>query len=490
MPPVSVLRAGFRHEMTIRTKSIPGVFHPVMKHTHDLIVIGGGRASNLAIAAAKEGWKVALIERDRLGGACPNRGCVPSKLLIGFAEAARHVRDAARHFIDAELRGIDAGRIFASVNEYVSGVDGRYAKRLADAGVELIRGEGRFTGQRQVGVGDEVFSAPKIVVATGSRPAPAPHADLGVWTSDSLFPLHEDPPRSLTIVGGGVIACELASFFAAIGVETHVRVRGGRLLAHEDETIEAVFQTEFAREVDVRCQSVLKDLSRGPAGFRLEFDSPGGPEVLETEKVLFAIGRVPNTESLYLAQTDLAADEKGFLAVNENLETVVPGIFATGDVNGRHMLQHAAAAEVFYLRRKFLQGLEGPIDETPLGHAIFAHPEIAAVGRTERQLRDEGVAFVSITEDWLASARVDAMRIDYPRTKLLVSPGTHAILGCHLVGPEASTLIHQVITVMKLKNDVRELAETIHVHPAINECLLAAAVKAVGEIRERAGNGG
>lgn len=455
-----------------------------MSESFDLVLIGGGRASNLAIAAAKEGWNVALIERDRLGGACPNKGCVPSKLLIGFAEAARNVRNAGRHFIHADLRSIDTARIFESVNDYVHGVDGRYQKRLQDAGVEVIRGEGRFTGPKQVEVGGRTLAAEKIVVATGSRPAPAPHADLGVWTSDSLFPLQGPPPASLIIVGGGIIACELASFFAAIGVRTSVHVRGNRLLGNEDADIEAVFQKEFRSEVDVSFESELTDLRRTAHGFKARFTGPDGPQEVEAEKVLFAIGRIPNTESLDLGKTGLELDEKGFLPVNEHLETRVRGIFATGDVNGRHMLQHAAAAEVFYLREKFLHACKGPIDEEPLGHAIYSHPEIAAVGKTEEQLREEGTPYISVTEDWLASARVMAMRIEYPRTKLLVSPETHAILGCHLVGPEASTLIHQVITVMRLKNDVRELAETIYVHPAINECLLAAAVSAIRSIGE------
>lgn len=456
-----------------------------MSGNHDLLVIGGGRASNLAIAAAEAGWKVALIERDRLGGVCPNRGCVPSKLLIGFAEAARSVREAGRHFIDARLDNIDTARLFESVNDYVGGVDGRYQKRLMEAGVEVIRGEARFTGVKQVEAACRTLTADKIVIATGSRPSPAPHADLGVWTSDSLFPFQGPVPRSLTLIGGGVIACEMASFFAAIGVKTRLHVRGSRLLVHEDEDIEAVFQKVFRKEVDVHFESTLTSLGRTAEGFRLEFAGPDGGEPVESDQVLFAIGRLPNTESLDLPNTGLSVDEKGFLPVNDHLETAVPGIFATGDVNGRHMLQHAAAAEVFYLRRKWLEGESGSIDEQPLGHAVFSHPEIASVGLTEARLREAGTPYVAVIEDWLASARVMAMRIEYPRTKLLVSPDDHSILGCHLVGPEASTLIHQVIAVMKLRNDVRELASIIHVHPAINECLLAAAVKAIRAVENR-----
>ena len=451
--------------------------------TCDLIVIGGGRAANLAIAAGKEGWKVALAERDRLGGTCPNRGCVPSKLLIGFAEAARHVQEAGRHFIDAGYQGADLRKIFASVNEYVGGVDGRYQKRVEEANVTLIRGEGRFIGPKQIEVSGHRLTAEKIVIATGSRPAPPPFPHLPVWTSDDLFPLEDPPPKSLIVIGGGVIATEMAAFFAALGVETSLFARKDRLLAKEDSQIEEVFQKEFGKQVRTHFHSKIKQLTHSGTSFTATFETADGEKSFEAEHVLFAIGRIPNSDGLALEKTGITLDAKGFIPVNEHLETEVPGIHATGDINGRYMLQHAAAYEVQFLREKFLKGKTAPIDENPVGHAVFSHPEVAAVGRTEDELKQSGVPYVAVFEDWLASARAMALRIEYPRVKLLVSPNDYSILGCHLVGPESSTLLHQVITVMKLRNDVRELADTIYIHPALNECLLAAAVKAVSEVK-------
>lgn len=454
-----------------------------MPETFDLVVLGGGRAAGLAIAAAKAGWKTALVERDRLGGTCPNRGCVPSKLLIGFAEASRHARHAERHFIDAEWRSADLERIFASVNQFVGGVDSGYEARLESAGVELIRGEGRFSGHKTIAVGNRELVAEKIVVATGSRPVAPPFSDLPVWTSDDLFPLEGQPPRSLLVVGGGVIGCELAAFFAAVGVETRLFTRGGRLLRREDREIEAVFQTEFERDVETHCNTLLTDLTHDGAEFTAAFESGGRKQVFQAESVLFAIGRKPNTEMLALDRTGLQADERGFLPVDEELETAVQGVFATGDVNGRFMLQHAAAHEVFYLRQKFLKGTQGPIDERLVAHGVFSHPEVASIGLTEEQLETQGKPYVAVFRDWQASSRAMAMRIDYPRVKLLVSPDDYSILGCHLVGPESSTMLHQVMAVMRLKNDVRELANMIYIHPALNECLLAAAVAAVKAVR-------
>ncbi len=455
-----------------------------MSETCDLIVLGGGRASSLAIATARAGWKTALIERDKLGGACPNRGCVPSKLLIGFSEAARTVRHAERHFVRAEFASAGLDRMFGSVNEYVGAVDGRYEERVRESGAELIRGEGRFCAPRTVEAAGRRFTAEKIVVATGSRPAPPPFPGLPVWTSDSLFPLEAKPPGSLLVIGGGVIGCEMGAFFAGVGTKTMLFARGDRLLGREDGQIENVFQNEFGRDVETHCHAALKHLDHNGDRFRATFVIHGEQRVFEAERVLFAIGRVPNTEALDLARTGLVPNKRGFLEVNDELETAVPGVYAAGDVNGRFMLQHAASWEVNYLRQKFLKDATGPIDQRLVAHAVFSHPEVASVGETEEQLRARGAPYVSVFEDWLASARAMAMRIAYPRVKLLVSPDDYSILGCHLVGPEAATLLHQVLVVMRLKNDVRELTDMIYIHPALNECLLAAAVKAVGEVRK------
>jgi mycothione reductase len=428
-----------------------------MIETFDLIVVGGGRASGLAIAVAQSGLKTALVERDKLGGACPNRGCVPSKLLIGFAEAANRVREADRHFIDAQLRHIDTARVFESVNAYVSGVDGRYERRVKAAAAELIRGEAAFIGHKQLAVCDRKLTAERIVIATGSRPADAPYPELPVWTSDSLFPLEGTPPQSLLVIGGGFIGCEMSAFFAGVGVETYLFARRGQLLGREDRDIETVFQAEFGKNVHTHCHASLTNLTYDGSSFTATFDIHGKPEVFTAERVLFAIGRRPNTEVLQLEKTGLTANERGFLPVDEYLQTAVAGIFAAGDVNGRYMLQHAAAFEVRYLRHKFIKNNDEPIDERQIAHAVFSNPEVASVGLTEEQLKDAGTPYVSVFEDWLASARAMAMRIDYPRIKLLVSPVDYSILGCHLVGPESCTLMHQVLAVMHLNNDVREL---------------------------------
>jgi dihydrolipoamide dehydrogenase len=441
---------------------------------YDLIVIGGGRASNLAFAAGKAGQRVALIEKDRLGGTCPNRGCVPSKLLIGFAEAARRVREADRHFIEAKIDRIDVERMFAETDDWVEGVDGRYKGRLPE-GADLYRGIGRFVDDHVVEVRGERLTAPRIVIATGTRPRPLPFPDIPAWTSDDLFPFRKKVPRSITIVGGGFIGCELANFFEAVGVETRLVVRGDRLLPAEDRDISGIFTEQFSRNVSVDLQTKVTAATHHDGQFTVELETVSGEvRTHRSEALLFAIGRLPNTDQLGLENTNIEMDRRGFLRRDGFLETTSPGVFALGDVGGQYQLQHAASYEVHYLRQRFLKEESGPIDFGAMPHAVFSDPEVAAVGMTEEQAKVSGRPYVVVMENWLASARAMSTRLDYPRTKLLVDTENHEILGCHLIGPEASTM---------MDNDVRHLKDMIHIHPALPEALLAAGVGAVKKVR-------
>lgn len=463
----------------VGVERIPG--DPMKKY--DLIVIGGGRASNLAFAVGKAGQRVALIEKDKLGGTCPNRGCVPSKLLIGYAEAARRVREADRHFIKANLEELDVERMFAETDEWVEGVDGRYESRLPE-GADLYRGTGSFVEDHVVEVDGQRLTAPRIVIATGTRPRPNPFPDVPAWTSDDLFPFGKKVPASITIVGGGFIACELGNFFDAVGVETRLVVRGDRLLPAEDQDISRIFTDQFTHNVPTDLNTRVVAASHDGDGFAIDLETADGETLTHrSEALLFAIGRLPNTHDLGLENTGIETNDRGFIKRDGFLETTAPGVFALGDVAGQYILQHAAAYEVHYLRQRFLRDETEPLEFGAMPHAVFSDPEVAAVGMTEEEAKESGPPHVVVTKHWLASARAMSTRLEYPRTKLIVDVENHAILGCHLIGPEASTMIHQVLAVMHLDNDVRHLKDMIHIHPALPEALLAAGVEAVKMVR-------
>ena len=443
--------------------------------TYDIIVLGGGRASNLAVAVANAGKSVALIERDKLGGSCPNRGCVPSKLLIGFAEAARKVREASEHFIDAEIKSIDVARMIRDTNDWSAQVDARYESRHPET-LDLFRGHGAFVSDHVVEVNDEQLTAPNIIIATGNRPHPGFFEDLPTWTSDDLFPLKGEVPKSITIVGGGFIAVELANFFDAVGVKTTVMVIDDRLLPAEDDDIAAIFKEQFIQNVDTCFNTSIESAEHDGKQFTLQLNTG---ESHRTEALLYAIGRKPNTDTIGLENTAIALDERGGIVRDSYLQTSVPGVYAIGDAAARYQLQHIATFESNFVQDRILKASKSALDYGAISHAVFSNPEVAAVGMTETEVVASGRPYVAVTEEWTLSARALATRLSYPRTKLIVDTSTYEVLGCHLIGPESSTMIHQIMMLMHLNNDIRKITQMIHIHPALPEALVVAARGAI-----------
>lgn len=446
----------------------------------DLIIIGGGRASNLAVTAGKQGKKVALIEKSTLGGTCPNRGCVPSKLLIGYAHVANAIRESSRHFIDSSINNIDVKKIFKETNNYVSKIDSRYESRFNE-NVEIFRGVGSFVSNNIIKVNDNELTAPKIVIATGTKPIRAGHENA--WTSDDIFPLKGDVPKSITIVGSGFIACELASFFSAIGIKTKLLVRSQRILGNEDKDISSVFKNEFSKSVDIEFDTTIQDIEYENNKFELTLTSKSKGLIDHTsDALLYATGRKSNSGSLHLENTTIDIDERGFIKRDKFFETSAKGVYVVGDASGEHMLQHAAAYEVNHLGKIILEDSKEALNFKYMPHAIFTEPEIASVGITEQKAQEQNIEYITTTTNWLASAKAMSTRLKYPVTKFLVNPKNYEILGCHMIGPESSTMMHQVLAVMHINNDIRHLKEMLYIHPALSEALLPAAVEAVKEI--------
>jgi len=451
----------------------------------DIIVIGAGRASNLARNAGKAGKKVAIIEKSKFGGTCPNRGCVPSKLLIGYAEVARGIKESSRHFIDAHINAIDVEKIFAETNKYIETIDPAYRSRFNE-NVTTYTGQASFVSNYVVEVNGEQLTAPKIVIATGTRPIVPPHEKA--WTSDDIFPLTGDVPKSITIVGSGFIACELANFFDAVGVETKMLVRSQHLLKNEDEEIAAIFKKEFLKNLDVMFDTSISNIEYKEGQFHLSLqDKEGKSSTHTSEALLYATGRMANTDTLKLENTDIQTTSRGFIQRDAHFETAVKGVYVVGDASGEHMLQHAAAAEVNHVQKVLLEGKSSIHKFKYMPHAVFTHPEVASVGLTEQKAKEEGIVYVASLTSWLASAKAQSLRIIYPRTKFLIDPESYAILGCHLIGPQSATMMHQVLSIMHIDNDIRHLKEMLYIHPALSEALLPAAVQAVGAVKHYKG---
>jgi mycothione reductase len=448
----------------------------------DLIIIGAGRASNLAVTAGKAGKKVAIIEKSTLGGTCPNRGCVPSKLLIGYAHVANAIKESNRHFIDATINEIDLEKIFAQTNNYISKIDERYNSRFNE-NVEVFKGVGAFISNNVVTVNGENLTAPKIVIATGTKAKAAEHEKA--WTSDDIFPLKGKVPKSITIVGSGFIACELAGFFSSVGVRTKLIVRSENILGNEDEDISAIFKKEFSQKVDIQFDTTVKHIEYKDEQFSMILENTDGQKKEhKSQALLYAIGRESNTSSLKLENTTIEINERAYIKRDELFETTAKGVYVVGDAAGVYMLQHAAAYEVNHLSKILLEGCSEPLNFKYMPHAVFTDPEIASVGLTEQEAKKRNIEYVATTTNWLASAKAMSTRLKYPITKFIVNPKNYEILGCHMIGPESSTMMHQVLAVMHINNDIRHLKEMLYIHPAMSEAILPAAVESVKEIEK------
>lgn len=451
--------------------------------TYDLIIIGGGRASNLAKKVGELGKKVALIEKDSLGGTCANKGCVPSKLLIGYADVIRNIKESSRHYIKSSIEEIDIEKIFEKNNNFISKVDENYKSKLNE-NVDLYRGLGYFLSDNIVEVNNQKLKSSKIIIATGTSPKEVPFEEA--WTSDDIFPLKKIP-KSIFIVGSGFIACELANVFDALGVKTKLVVRGDKLLSNEDEDISKVFKEEFSNKIDIEFNTIVKDAKYENNSFEILLENKNMETITHTcEALLYAVGRESNAKDLKLENTSIKTDKRDFIKRDEFFQTNAKGVYVVGDAAGEYMLQHAAAYEMNHLYKLLFEDETKALKFKYMPHAVFTSPEIASVGISEeeakKQAKEKGLNFVVSKTSWQASAKAQAMKLKYPFTKLIINKDNYEILGCHMIGPQSSTMMHQVLAVMHIDNDIRHLKEMLYIHPALSESLLPAAITAIKKI--------
>jgi mycothione reductase len=452
--------------------------------TYDLIVLGGGGASALARRAGQEGWKTALVEQGLLGGTCPNRGCIPSKQLLQHAVVARSIREAARFHIQTGPARIDTGRIFSDVRRHIAPTPERIRKSLGRR-VTLFSDHGELLDAHSVQVGGQVLRAPRLVIATGLRPIRPEGIDprkVPYLVSDDIFAMKR-APKSIIIVGGGLVACEFASFFSGMGTHVTLVTRGPDLLEAEDKDIRKAFLEAFAERVDLKTRTTVKDVTYQAARFQVKLEAPF-PGSITSEALFYATGRTPNTDGLGLERAGIVLDNQGFVQVNRRLETNVKGIYALGDVNGVAPFTHAATAQRNYLIERFFQGRRTPMNGSPIPHAVFTDPEIASIGETEDALRARGADYVKSVMKYDEVAKGAAMKARHGLAKVLVSPKGR-ILGFHIVGPDSSILIHEVIPVIRWRNHVSSLTDVVTVHPSLSELVARSASRALEALSRR-----
>ena len=438
----------------------------------DIIVIGAGSGLIVSSAAADKGLKVAVIEKGPMGGTCLNRGCIPSKMLIHSADVAETIHRAKIFGITPKGYAIN----FKKIAERVSKTVDKDAREIengikADKNTALYKAEGRFIGHKTLKVGKETIKADKIVIAAGTRPFIPPIEglkDKDYITSDEALRLKK-LPKSMTIIGGGYIAAELAHFFGALGAKITIIQRNRLLIPNEDKEIAEKFTDIFKKKYNVLTEHNAVKVSKKGRNFIVIAEKNGKRKKIISEQLLIAAGRIPNTDILDVKKTGVKVNEDGFVRVNKFMETNIKGIWALGDIAGIYLFKHSANLEaqyvynnVFYKKKK--------MDYYAMPHAIFTSPQIAGVGFTEQGLKKRNMPYAVGKYPYIKTGMGAALEDKDGFVKILADKKTRKILGCHIIGTEASTLIHEVVVAMKSgKGTIDNIRNSVHVHPALSE---------------------
>jgi mycothione reductase len=468
----------------------------LQEENFDLIVIGSGSGLDVANAAASQNLKVAIIEKDMMGGTCLNRGCIPSKLLIHSANVAETIRRANIFGINTSNFSVDFEKIVKRVNDITNAGSEAIRKSYQNSdNPRLFLKECKFIGEKKIAFTDggttTTITAEKILIASGTTPRIPEIKGLKesrFITSNEALRLKQQP-RVLTFIGGGYITCELAHFYGSLGTEINIIQLGDTLIPNEDEEISQKFTEVFSKRHNVylgyRTETITRmkrnnEVNDSSDTFHItaKNDTIERKIELESDQLLVAVGRVPNSYSLDLQRTGVKVNEKGFVIVDEYLETNVKGIFALGDVVGHFQFKHNANHEAQYAYHNILNPDEKiRVDYTAMPHAIFSSPQVAGVGFTEQQLKmQDKNGYVKSVYPYIQTAMGKAIEDRDGFVKFLVSRKDKKILGCHIMGTDASTLIHEVLVAMKGGyGTINSIKNIIHIHPALSEVIARAA---------------
>lgn len=453
----------------------------------DFVVIGTGSGLDVANVAANRGQSVAVIEKGPLGGTCLNRGCIPSKMLLYHADVLETIEGADSFHIDATVRDIDFAEIVREVNQEVEGDSESIRRGLRSSEHhELFESEARFVDDHVIEFADgpdegTQIEGDTILVAAGTRPSIPPIdgiEETNYLTSTEALQL-EEPPDHLVIVGGGYIAAELGHFFGTFGSEVTIIGRRPHLLPEADTEVAEAFTARYEDRFTVHTGYSATAVSENQETVtvearKYEYGESGGivedsdPVSVTGEELLIAAGRIPNTDILHVENTGIETDDRGFIETDEHLQTTVDGVWALGDIVGEYLLKHSANHEARTAARNIFGEERQPVDYSAMPFAVFSSPEVAGVGARESELQGPDREYATNTYRYEDTARGDAMKAEGFVKVLIDLEGD--ILGCHIIGPEASSLIQEVVVAMKSgSGTVEDIRDAVHIHPALPE---------------------
>jgi len=457
----------------------------------DLAIIGAGPGGYVAaIRASQLGMRTAIVEREHLGGICLNWGCIPTKALLHTSELYQAMRQASAFGLAADNVRFDLDRVVERSRKAAERLSNGVAYLMRKNDIAVIDGTARLIGQGRIGVtaktGEPLpdIEAPHIIVATGARPKTLPGLEPDgrlIWTyREAMIP--PNFPKSLLIIGSGAIGIEFASFYRSLGAEVTVVEMLPRILPAEDAEISGLARKAFLRQgiaihTGTRVEGLVKDADSVTARLR----KPGGDiEELTTARVILAIGIAGNVEGLGLEQLGVRI-ETGHIAIDEWCRTEVPGLYAIGDVAGPPWLAHKASHEGLICVEK-IAGADDvqPLDRTAIPSCTYSAPQVASVGLTEEAARGAGHALKIGRFPYSANGKAIAQGETEGLVKTIFDAGTGALLGAHIIGAEATELIHSLVVAKTLETTEAELIAAIFPHPTLSEMIGESVLDAYG----------
>lgn len=453
----------------------------------EVVVIGGGPGGYVAaIRAAQLGKEVVLIDKDTVGGVCLNRGCIPSKALIHAAKTAANARKADQMGIRVTGVEIDMGDLQTWKGGIVNKLTGGVQSLLKANGVTVVTGNALFMADNRIGVetasGMEYFKYEHCILATGSRPVQLPAFAFDgeyILSSTEALLLQEVPP-TLLVIGGGYIGLELGTAFAKLGSQVTVIEMGANLLPGVDPTLVQIVKKNLKKlgvEILTQAGAGGYEIREGKA--QVTVSVQGEERVLRADKVLVTVGRRPNTEEIGLEQVGLATDARGFLETDGQMRTKNKSIFAIGDITHGPMLAHKASKEGI-VAAEAIAGHASEMDPVAIPAVIFTDPEIASVGLTEAEAKERGVETVVGKFPFAVNGRALTTNEGDGFASVVADKQSGVVLGVHIVGPEASTLIGEATLALEMGTTLEDFHLTVHAHPTLSEVMMEAAADADG----------
>ncbi len=451
-----------------------------MRQKFDILVIGSGGGSKITRPAANLGYKVAIVDHGPLGGTCLNRGCIPSKMVIHTADVMSEIRDAQHYNIQTQAASVDVKALVDRVSAEVDGDSASIAPLYeAHENITYFKNTAEFISDTCVKVGEIEIEARFIFIVAGGRPHIPNISGLSktpYWTSTEALRARIKP-KSMIVLGGGYIATELGYYYQSIGTDVTFLVRS-KMIKHEDHDVVESFERLFKKHHRVYLGEVPQRIVHDGQQFNVTLSTG---ELCSSEALLVATGITPNTDVLRLDRTSIKCDSRGYIQVDNAFETSVPSVFAFGDIIGRYAFRHSANIEGQHVFDSVVKNKQkAAFVYPPIPSAVFTNPQVASVGKTEQQCKQEELDYYVGMNSYKDSAMGMALRSPKDEfVKLIFDRETDVLIGAHVIGKEAATMIHMLILAITKKLIRDDLQSMVYIHPALPEVVRNAVRNAV-----------